>query len=188
MLEAAWNELSAVGYLNFTMEGAAARAETSKAVLYRRWPNRAQLALAALRSQVTPLASQIPNTGSLRNDVLGILKAARARAQEVGSDLVKGLLAEVADLPPEVFEVLPGVTNTLLRRAAERGEIDSPEVPPLVAILPGNLLRYEVLISRGPVSDAFLTQIVDDVFLPLVQPARDRSRPKTRRGDGSLDR
>src|ERR671937_754114 len=48
ILDATWTELAAVGYERLSMEGVAARAGTSKAVLYRRWPNRADL-LALLR-------------------------------------------------------------------------------------------------------------------------------------------
>ncbi|MGC1184487.1 MAG: TetR/AcrR family transcriptional regulator [Candidatus Dormiibacterota bacterium] len=169
LLKAAWEELSSVGYGSFRMEAAAARAGTSKAVLYRRWPNRAQLALAALRRNVTPLATQIPDTGDLRADVLRVLEAARSRAQEVGSELTYGLLADVEDLPPEVFEVIPGMMRTILSRAARRGEIASPEVPDLVATLPAVLIRHQALFSRKPVPDAFLAKVVDEIFLPLVQ-------------------
>jgi hypothetical protein len=34
--------------------------------------------------------------------------------------------------------------------------------------LPADLLRHEVLLSREQVTDQTLTEIVDDVFLPLV--------------------
>ena len=43
LLDAAWEELQEVGYTRLTMEAVAARAGTSKPVLYRRWPNRARL-------------------------------------------------------------------------------------------------------------------------------------------------
>ncbi len=62
-LRAAWEEVSEVGYAQLTMEGVAARAGTSKPVLYRRWPNRAALVLAAMRRQVVPISSDIPDTG-----------------------------------------------------------------------------------------------------------------------------
>ena len=48
LLQAAWDELTEAGYTAFTMEGVAARAKTSRAVLYRRWPNRPELVVAAL--------------------------------------------------------------------------------------------------------------------------------------------
>jgi hypothetical protein len=44
------------------------------------------------------------------------------------------------------------------------------KVTPRVAALPGDLLRHDLLLSQGPVSDASLAEIVDDIFLPLVTP------------------
>ena len=59
------------------MEAVAARARTAKAVLYRRWPDRAAL----LRDTLVPLAMEaIPHqdTGSYRTDMLAILRGWKA--------------------------------------------------------------------------------------------------------------
>ena len=53
-------------------------------------------------------------------------------------------------------------------RAAERGEVRLDMVTPRIASLPGDLLRHELLITDAPVSDAFIAEIVDEIFLPLV--------------------
>lgn len=74
LLQAAWDEVTSVGYANLTMEGVAARAHTSKAVLYRRWPGRAALILAAVRRRVIPITREVPDTGDLREDVLAVLR------------------------------------------------------------------------------------------------------------------
>lgn len=65
-----------------------------------------------------------------------------------------------------------------LARAAERGEVRLEKVTPLIAALPGNLLRHELLLSNATVPEAYLTEIVDDIFSPLVaacQPSCPRS-------------
>jgi AcrR family transcriptional regulator len=49
LLDAAWDELVEVGYGRFTIDGVAARAGTSRPVIYRRWPVRSDLAIAAVR-------------------------------------------------------------------------------------------------------------------------------------------
>lgn len=49
ILQAAAEELAQVGYQNLTMDGVAARAGTAKNAIYRRWPNRAALCVAAYR-------------------------------------------------------------------------------------------------------------------------------------------
>jgi AcrR family transcriptional regulator len=168
LLEAAWDEVSAVGYASLTIEGVAARAGTSKSVLYRRWPNRATLVRAAMRHHVGPFASDIPETGELRRDVLAVLCRYRDRYQEIGPDIVHGLMTEAPDLPREVFEVTPGVMMTVLTHAAQRGDVRLDTVTPRIAALPSDLVRHELLISGGRVPDAVLVEIIDDIFLPLV--------------------
>jgi AcrR family transcriptional regulator len=141
------------------MEAVAARAGTSKAVLYRRWPNRAHLALAAYRHRVVPVADRIPDTGDLREDVMAV---------EMSPETLHGLLAELRVMPPDLMELLPGVMMTILRRAAERGEVDIEKVTPRIAALPGDLQRHQVLVTGRLGSDDFLAEIVDEIFLPLV--------------------
>ena len=181
LLRAAWEELSAVGYSKLTMEGVAVRAGTSKAVLYRRWPNRAQLALAAYRHRAPSVADQIPDTGDLRDDVMAVLRHLRRSSEEMSPDTLHGLLAELRTMPPDLMEVLPGVMMTILRRAAERGEVDLGKVTPRIAALPGDLLRHQFLITGRSVSDDFLSEIVDEIFLPLVGAAPRGGLDATRR-------
>lgn len=168
LLQAAWEEVSEVGYAQMTMEGVAARAGTSKPVLYRRWPNRAALVLAATRRQMVPMSSEIPDTGTLRGDVLSLLRQLRRRYRQIGPDILHGLMTELSEVPASVLQVIPEVMMVILRRAAERGEVRLEKVTPRVASLPGDLLRHQLLITRAPPSDAFLAEIVDDIFLPLV--------------------
>jgi hypothetical protein len=76
-------ELAEVGCARLVMERVAARAHTSKASLYKRWPNRAELVLAALR-HCRGEQSPAPDTGSLRGDILALLRA--------GAAMLNGLL------------------------------------------------------------------------------------------------
>ena len=169
LLEAAWEEVNAVGYAHLTMEGVAARAQTSKPVIYRRWPSRAALVLAAMRRRVSSLASEVPDTGDLREDVLIVLRQFKRSYEQVGPDIAHGLMSELHDMPPDAFEVLPGVMSTILARGAARGEVDLDGVTPRVASLPGDLLRHALMLSRTPVTEEFLSEVVDDIFLPLVR-------------------
>lgn len=85
-LEAA---LLQAAYAQLTMEGVASRAATSKSVLYRRWPNREALVLAAMRRLFVPISSQIPETGTLHGDVVGVLRQLQRRYGEVGTDILQ---------------------------------------------------------------------------------------------------
>lgn len=169
ILEAAWAELAEVGYHKLTMEGVAARAHTGKQVLYRRWPNRAQLVIMAMRHNTYSIADRIPDTGSLRGDVLEVLGRLIRRQREIGADVFHGLLAEAPDLSPEFFTVMNGVMGTVLKQAEQRGEVNLAGISPRVLTLPADLLRHEMLLGQGPVTESTAREIVDEVFLPLIR-------------------
>jgi len=69
LLEAAWDELAEVGFGKLTMESVAARARTGVAVLYRRWPRKDDLVLAALRhyGEMRPVADNTTAEGRRQN-------------------------------------------------------------------------------------------------------------------------
>src|ERR1700742_3539938 len=79
LLDAAWHELTTSGYGRFTMEAVAARAGTSTPVLYRRWPDRRDLALAAIRHYGDRNPVGVPDTGTLRGDLVAFLREASAK-------------------------------------------------------------------------------------------------------------
>lgn len=74
ILRAAADELTEAGFSRLTMDKVATRAGTNKNAIYRRWPNRLTLAIAAYRRLATTV--QPPDTGSLRSDVLEWLRRA----------------------------------------------------------------------------------------------------------------
>jgi AcrR family transcriptional regulator len=168
LLQAAWDELTSAGYANLTFEAVAARAHTSRMVLYRRWANRAQLVLAAVRRQVVPIAQDVPDSGDLREDILIVLRRVAARYQQFTPDVVHGLLAELPDVRLEVMPTMPEVLTTILARAAERGDVVLRKANPRILSLPTDLIRHDVLLTHDTVPEARLTEIVDDIFLPLV--------------------
>ncbi|MFI6408596.1 TetR/AcrR family transcriptional regulator [Streptomyces sp. NPDC050548] len=169
ILDAVWEELAAVGYARLTMEGVAVRARTGKQVLYRRWPNRAELVKAAMSHRTGTVAGRIPDTGELREDVLTLLRMMVARQREIGSDVIRGLLAEAPDLDPKVFGIVYDILLPMLQRAVLRGEIPTAELSRRAVTVPAQLLRYEMVISHEPVVDSTLVEIVDDVYLPLLR-------------------
>jgi hypothetical protein len=88
-------------------------------------------------------------------------------------------MTELNDMPTDVFEVASGVIMAVLTRAPQRGDVRLDAVTARIATLPGDLLRHELMFARGPASDAFLAEVVDDIFLPLVK-TRDRPRSRNR--------
>lgn len=73
LLDAAWDELVEAGFAKLTMESVAARAGTGIAVLYRRWANKDELVLAALKHYRDGHPVGLPDTGTLRGDLLAAL-------------------------------------------------------------------------------------------------------------------
>lgn len=176
LLDAAWAELQDVGYARLTMEGVADRASTSRAVIYRRWPSRHELVIAALGHQQPIGRGRIPDTGSLREDVLRIMQRAARRISDIGPSTVTGLLNDLIadDASHEIIDQLARgggqLMTQILARAAARGEARE-QVPERVARLPLDLIRHELILThRAPTSET-LEEIVDEIFLPLVEPA-----------------
>ena len=174
LLDAAWAELQEAGYSSLTMEAVADRAGTSRAVLYRRWRNRAEMVIAAIRRHRPMLSGEVPETGSLRGDVLALLGRASARLTELGQETLYGILGDyfadtesVAAFQDQVLHIGAGVMVTILKHAEERGEVRQG-ISPRVSSLPIDLFRHELFIRRTPPSARVITEIVDDVFIPLV--------------------
>ena len=175
LLDAAWAEFQEVGYPSLTMEAVADRAGTSRAVLYRRWHNRAEMVIAAMRRHRPMLSGEVPDTGSLRGDVLALLARVSARLTDLGPETLYGILGDyfadsesVAAFQDQVLHIGAGVMATILKHAEERGELRQG-ISPRVNSLPIDLFRHELIIRRTPPSRRVITEIVDDVFLPLVQ-------------------
>ena len=95
IFEIVMRELAETGYVNFSIERVAARAGTSKPVIYRRWPTRAQLVYAALRANRPVLSSQVPDTGTVRGDLMAILHGISEMVDELSPEVIFGLIAEL---------------------------------------------------------------------------------------------
>jgi len=185
VLDAAWNALLDGGYANFTIEAVAARARTSRPVLYRRWPNRADLAIAAIRHLMHRHPMNIPDTGNVRGDLIALLQhfsenralfAAFLSLQM--SEYFLETNTSLADLRTSVLQGNHGQLEAVLARGIDRGEIDQRKLTPRIASLPADLLRHELLMTLKPVPNAVITEFVDDIFLPLVRPAPPHKEKK----------
>ncbi|WP_326954435.1 TetR/AcrR family transcriptional regulator [Amycolatopsis sp. NBC_01286] len=179
ILRAAADELAEAGYPGLTMERVAQRAGTNKNTIYRRWPNRAALGVAAYRHMAEDKLRP-PDTGDLREDALALLRAVNCGASSPAAQILRGLLAGVSDDPDLLAQLHEqagdgGTTAwlTLLDRAVARGEAPPESLHPRVATVALTLLRNEYL-TRGltTVDDDVLVEIVDEVYLPLIRGRR----------------
>jgi AcrR family transcriptional regulator len=182
LLEAAWAELVEAGFAKLTMESVAARAKTGVAVLYRRWPHKDDLVLAAIATHGSLNPVDIPDTGSLRDDMLALLgdvNEKRSSFTAVVTATFAGLLASTGMTPAEVRAKImanrPVWSGDVYQRAHERGEIDLDKLPPAVLAMPFDLMRHDLLMTLKPVSRDRIRSIVDELFMPLLTAYRDRT-------------
>ena len=182
ILGAAWEQLIAEGYEHFTVDTVAARARTSKPVLYRRWKTREDLLRATVRHRGAADPPAIPDTGTLRGDLLALLTHANTTRNPMAA-LVSSMLGsyynQTGPTPAELRDAFLGqrgsVVEEVVNRAVERGEADQDRLTPRIINLPFDLFRNEMMMTLKPVPDHVLRQIVDDIFIPLVStqpPAR----------------
>ncbi len=178
ILDAGWQQLIEQGYTHLTFEAVAERAKTGKAVLYRRWPDKAALLLAVLAHQGFGTPVEVPDTGSLRGDVLALLQLVNRRGDS-GAALFSTILGayfdETETTPAQLRAQLLGDSTRpmthIVRRAMERGEV-SIAPPPRVTALPVDLLRHELIMNLSRVPERTIIEIVDTVFLPLATQSR----------------
>ncbi|MGK3990160.1 TetR/AcrR family transcriptional regulator [Sorangium sp. So ce136] len=176
ILRAAAEELAEVGFPGMTMDRVAQRAGTNKNAIYRRWPSRALLAVAAYR-EFAASSVALPDTGSLRADVLELLRGANRQWSSPLGDVLRGLLAGLGD-EPELLKQVQEASNdggsalwlAVLGRAVARGEATPEALHPRVATVAVVLLRNEFITRGAPsVPDSVLVEIVDEVYLPLIR-------------------
>lgn len=175
ILRAAVEEITESGYAGLTMDRVARRARTNKNALYRRWPNRLALGIAAYRQLVA--AVQPPDTGSLRGDVLELLRGANRHWSSPLGAILRELMSAaggsaelLARLSERSADAAAAPWLTVLGRAVARGEAAAEALHPRVATAAVVLLRNEFVV-RGvlTVPDDVLVEIVDEVYLPLVR-------------------
>ncbi|MEV0318202.1 TetR/AcrR family transcriptional regulator [Streptomyces sp. NPDC050658] len=184
-------ECAAVGYGRLSLKGVAARARTGKAALYRRWSTPQELLLDAF-AHLIPVAEELPETGSLRGNLLAALHRMNdSLAGRIGPPamvLMGDLLRHpelVAAFRARIVEPRLEAILAVLRRAADRGEIPPEAVTRLAARTgPAHIIMH-FLMNGTPPDDGTIESVVDEVVLPVLQPStaaeETRNAPKRNR-------
>jgi AcrR family transcriptional regulator len=175
-------ELSDVGYTGLTMEGVASRAQTGKAALYRRWSNKDDLIVDALDAELRSKVDAQPDTGAVRDDILELMRAMAAfLASPAGSamhTIMNECVHQRVPVEPEspelmikrrVIEPRRQMLFEALRRGVQRGEVRPDAVSERVVEVGPALVFSSYIAHGGPVQDAELVAIVDEVLVPLVR-------------------
>lgn len=173
LLDATLQLLQEHGYDRLTVDAVAATARASKATVYRRWPSKAELVLAAFIEGVRQVAVP-PETGTLRSDLLHVGNAIRKQAREQASTIC-AVLVEVSRSPAlndalrdQFLKQRKVLLQQILQQAVMRGEIDAAAInEELWDLLPGYLVFRSIMPSRLP-TERTVQALVDDVIIPSL--------------------
>ena len=163
-----------VGYDRMSMDAIAARAHASKATIYRRWPGKQELVLDAVKARGVGL-TVAEDTGSLRGDLVATYRSAVHGSAADDADLIAGVLRAMRTAPEladcvrsQVIESKCDVSRIIVARSVARGELPAETDPLILHEVASALWFHRVLVVGGPVDDAFIAHVVDDVLMPLL--------------------
>lgn len=159
------------GFDRVSVESVAARAGVGKATIYRRWPGKTALVVAAVSAlnQVPP----VPDTGNLRDDLLACARTfvRNERTQQVLAGLMTAMVHE-EELRTAAHAVMGGpfteLFHQVITRALERGEAPpSADTTTISQVFPA--LAFHRAAALGlPVDEEFVLTVVDHLLLPLL--------------------
>ncbi|WP_106826237.1 TetR/AcrR family transcriptional regulator [Mycobacterium avium] len=144
------------GYDQLTVDAVAGAAHASKATVYRRWPSKAELVLAAFIEGVRQVAVP-PNTGTLRGDLLALGETV---CEQVGhhASTIRAVMFEVSRHPAlndalqhQFLDQRRALIEHVLHQAVDRGEISADAISDeLWDLLPGYLIFRSIVPTRPP--------------------------------------
>ena len=170
IVSAALDVLAEQGFARLTIDRVAARAGVAKTSLYRRWPSKEALVLDAMAHVRFGTRPEVPDTGSVRRDMLSYLRAL-IRYRRAQSDAIAALASEIlanrelADAFRQ--KLVGGLTSgfrTIVERAVGRGELPAATDVELVAALPMALVHHHRLLTGEPADEGLAKRIVDQFF------------------------
>ncbi len=169
-------ELAEGGYSALSLEKVALRAGVHKTTLYRRWGSREELVLEAMLERAGEHIS-VPDTGSLRKDLLELARtaAANAASPEVAA-MARAVAAEsprdrrLAAANRQFWAERLALDGAIVERAIERGEVAAGTDPGRVIEAVIGPIHLRLLLTGEPVDQSFLEGIVDLVVDGTARP------------------
>lgn len=177
---AAFAELGDVGFGALTIESVAARAQTGKASIYRRWATKSELLMDAFcRGIPTPagclMAGEVDDSVGTRDAlhtvvgmmIEGLTGAGASGIHEIASEAIRdpafGQAVDREMLAPR----RQGLVE-LFQRGIERGDVDADAPIGLVAELIPAMVMMHVLFKHESPGPELVTQLVDRLAMPLL--------------------
>ena len=171
IIEATLDVFAEKGFEGVCVELVAARAGVGKATIYRRWPNKEELLLAALGSLKSPYPE--PKGVSVRDDLLAIVEVMCAdKADPRKARRYALLLGEGEKYPrlmarykAEVVEPRRDMIRSVIRHGIETGELrPDTDVEIAMLTLTGAIMAQEKS-AAGLLDGDFAARLVDGLLL-----------------------
>ena len=166
VLDATLAALDASGYARLRLEDVARRAGTTKPAIYRRWPNRQRLVLAALGQRVG--AVRAPDTGCTLCDLDECLKVFVRAFRRMPPGVIGPLFADCAGdrelhdaFMRTLFDPPRAAVKETLDRAQARGDLRDDVDADLILDLLGSLVHYRTLFGHARTTDAEIERTVE---------------------------
>jgi AcrR family transcriptional regulator len=174
IIDATMHVLAELGYEQMSVEAVAARAEVAKTTIYRRYPDKAALVMAAVERRAAAVPPTVKSDG-LRERLLEVVTwlAGEISGQQAGllGALFSAMRAD-PDLAAEMRLILrrdeDAMAEALFGRPAERSEQLEPNAAELFKAVAPAVILHRLLVGR-PCGSRFLEHLVDDILLPLLQ-------------------
>jgi len=167
ILGAALVEYAERGLDGLSVDAVAARAGVSKATIYRRYPSKEELVIAAA-FVVCEEAGEVPDTGSLRGDLTGSLRNLRNMLDDPVTGAAKRRLVvdasnhdELARMHRDLVHKRRERTIAMLRSAIARGELQPDVDLEFATDQIGAPIFYRNLLMHERASDAYIDEVVD---------------------------
>ncbi len=181
IIEAAIDILAESGFDSMTMDMVAARAKAGKATVYRRWSSKAELVRDTLirMSRASIALDDLPDTGSLRDDLISLLKPYSAKKSERKFRVLARLgsfFSEHQDLAEEtmtgIYEPWTTLNRELMQRAVRRGELpESAAIETACSVIVA-VVSYNSLTLRKPFDKSAYSALLDDILMPALKNGR----------------
>lgn len=174
LLQATQDLLVEEGFERLTMDAVATRCGASKSTIYRRWPSKTALVVAATAALLS--APELPDTGDLREDLLACGRLYLQREGREAQVLASVLSASRHDsvLREASRQALgapyEGLFERVLSRAVERGCVKrGTDLATLAQVFPA--IAYQQVAAQGRlVTEHDVLRVVDSVLLPALSP------------------
>ena len=182
VLDVTLAQLAEVGFERLSIPAVAELAGVNKTSIYRRWPGKPELVRDALGAAMSH-ADDVPDTGELREDLVGLARLVAAFAQSpVGTAIVRIVMAEGGN--PELRALAIAAyreagrhgPQVVLARAIERGELRDDVDPSLVLFTIAGAIVHRVFIEQAEASEGFLERVVDLVLSGAARRRRAAGR------------